>query len=268
MKNLIGFIKKWPFLISVILAGGILTILMWGLFAWMGSFTRHDEFVDVPDFQNLKSSQLETVAVEKNVRYIVVDSLWDPQKPKGIVLSQDPTPGTKVKEGRMVYLYTTAVVAPMIAMPKLEDLSQRQAQYICEGYGLKAVFKEVDDPHRGAVVEQLYNGKRIEPGTPIEKGQSIVLKVGKGDDSNADISVPSLVGLTFRQARGKLMDMRLEWMVIPDAAVKDTLNAIVYEQNPTPGAGRKIIPGSTIDLRVTFDKEKLSGADSSKRNTP
>jgi beta-lactam-binding protein with PASTA domain len=168
----------------------------------------------------------------------------------------------------MVYLYTTAVVPPMIFMPKLEDLSQRQAQYICEGYGLHAIFKDVDDPHRGAVVEQCdMKGKRIEPGTPIEKGQSIILKIGKGDESTSDISIPNVVGLTFRQARGKLIDMRLEWLVVPDEGVKDTLNAIVYEQNPAPGSGRKIIPGSTIDLRVTFDKEKLIG-DSAKSNRP
>ncbi len=267
MKKIGAFFKKSPVLISFFIAGVLLCLLIWGMFGWMKSFTRHEEFVQVPDFQNLKSSQVESFSTDKLVRYTIVDSLWDPQKPKGIVLTQDPAPGTKVKQGRMVYLYTTAVVPPMIAMPKLEDLSQRQAQYICEGYGLKAVFKEVDDPHRGAVVEQLYNGKRIEPGTPIEKGQSIVLKIGKGDDSNSDISVPNLIGLTFRQARGKLIDMHLDWMVVPDATVKDTLNAIVYEQNPAPGSGRKIIPGSTIDLSVTFDKAKLVG-DSAKSKTP
>jgi beta-lactam-binding protein with PASTA domain len=231
--------------------------VIWALFSWMNSFTRHDEFVNVPDFVGKKSVSLEEFSGD-SVRYTIVDSLWDPNQPKGVVHAQDPAPGTQVKQGRMIYLYTTAVVPPTIAMPKLEDLSQRQAQYICEGYGLKAVFKEVDDPHRGAVVEQLYNGKRIEPGTPIEKGQTIVLKIGKGDESTADVNVPNLVGLTFRQARGKLIDMQLEWLVVPDAGIKDTLNAIVYDQNPAPGSGRKIIPGSTIDLRVTMDKAKLS----------
>ena len=95
-----------------------------------------------------------------------------------------------------------------------------------------------------------------------------MLHVGKGDDSESDVSVPSLIGLTFRQARGKLMDMRLEWMVIPDDGVKDTLNAIVYEQTPTPGSGKKIIPGSTVDLRVTNDKAKLDGSDTANNRTP
>ncbi|MCK6639813.1 MAG: PASTA domain-containing protein [Bacteroidia bacterium] len=258
MKSFIGIIKRFPLITSMIAAGVILVVVIWALFGWMNSFTRHDEFVNVPDFVGKKSVSLEDFSGD-SIRYTIVDSLWDPNQPKGVVHAQDPAPGTKVKQGRMVYLYTTAVVPPTISMPKLEDLSQRQAQYICEGYGLKAVFKEVDDPHRGAVVEQLYNGKRIEPGTPIEKGQTIVLKVGKGDESTADVSIPNLVGLTFRQARGKLMDMQLEWLVVPDAGIKDTLNAIVYDQNPAPGSGRKIIPGSTIDIRVTMDKAKLSG---------
>lgn len=257
MKNFIGIIRRFPLITSMIAAGLILIVVIWALFGWMNSFTRHDEFVNVPDFVGKKSVSLEDFSGD-SIRFTIVDSLWDPNQPKGVVHAQDPAPGTKVKQGRMVYLYTTAVVPPTIAMPKLEDLSQRQAQYICEGYGLKAVFKEVDDPHRGAVVEQLYNGKRIEPGTPIEKGQTIVLKIGKGDESTADVSIPNLVGLTFRQARGKLIDMQLEWLVVPDAGIKDTLNAIVYDQNPAPGSGRKIIPGSTIDLRVTMDKAKLS----------
>jgi eukaryotic-like serine/threonine-protein kinase len=257
MKSFIGIIKRFPLITSMIAAGLILVVVIWALFSWMNSFTRHEEFVNVPDFVGKKSTSLEEFSGD-SIRFTIVDSLWDPNQPKGVVHAQDPAPGTQVKQGRMVYLYTTAVVPPTITMPKLEDLSQRQAQYICEGYGLKAVFKEVDDPHRGAVVEQLYNGKRIEPGTPIEKGQTIVLKIGKGDESTADVSVPNLVGLTFRQARGKLIDMQLEWLVVPDAGIKDTLNAIVYDQNPAPGSGRKIIPGSTIDLRVTMDKAKLS----------
>lgn len=257
MKKFIGILKKRPLIFSVLFAGIILFVFLWATFAWMENFTRHEEFVEVPDFLDMQYTQLEEFTTDKEIRYTIVDSLWDPQKAKGIVLRQEPAPGEKVKAGRMIYLYTTSFVPPMIAMPKLIDLSQRQAQYICESYGLKATFKEVDDPNRGAVVNQLYDGKYIEPGTPIEKGQSVTLNVGKGDESSSDISVPSLVGLTFRQARGKLMDMNLEWMVIPDDGVKDTLNAIVYEQNPTPGSGRKIIPGSTVDLRVTFDKAKL-----------
>lgn len=267
MSKVKDILRKRPLLFSVLLAGIILSVTLWGLFAWMESFTRHEEFVKVPNFENLKTSELESFSADKEIRYTIVDSLWDPAKPKGIVLRQDPAPDAQVKAGRMIYLYTTAVVPPMIAMPKLEDLSRRQAEYICEGYGLKCVFKEVDDPHRGAIVQQLYNGKRIEPGTPIEKGQSIVLHVGKGEESTSDITVPSLVGLTFRQARGKLIDMRLDWLVIPDDGVKDTLNAIVYDQNPAPGSGQKIIPGSTIDLRVTFDKAKLTG-DTTKSQHP
>ncbi len=265
MKKFIGILKKRPLIISIFFAGIILFVFLWATFAWMESFTRHDEFVEVPDFIDMQYTQLEEFTTEKDIRYTIVDSLWDPQKAKGVVIRQDPAPGDSVKSGRMVYLYTTSIVPPMIAMPKLIDLSQRQAQYICESYGLKPTFKEVDDPNRGAVVNQLYNGKYIEPGTPIEKGQGINLHVGKGEESSTDISVPSLVGLTFRQARGKLMDMNLEWMVIPDDGVKDTLNAIVYEQVPAPGAGRKIIPGTTVDLRVTFDKAKISG-DTSNQN--
>lgn len=268
MKKFMGIVKKRPLLFSIFAAGLLLFLFLWITFAWMESFTRHDEFVEVPDFLDLQYTQLEEFTTDKDIRYTIVDSLWDPQKAKGIVIRQDPAPGDSVKAGRMVYLYTTSFVPPTIAMPKLVDLSKRQAEYICASYGLEVSFKEVDDPNRGAVVNQLYNKKYIEPGTPIEKGQKIELYVGKGEESSTELSVPSLIGLTFRQARGKLMDMSLEWMVIPDDGVKDTLNAIVYEQTPSPGSGRKIIPGTTVDLRVTNDKEKLSGDSDTTNQNP
>ncbi|GAB4132111.1 MAG: hypothetical protein Fur0041_03090 [Bacteroidia bacterium] len=259
MKNLFQFIKSKTFLINLGIAVVAGFMLLWGIFAWMDSYTRHDEFVEVPDFVNLKIGQLDRFIEDKNVTYQIIDSIWDPASPKGIVLRQDPDPKAKVKDGRTVYLYVTSVQPPKVAMPKLEDLSERIALSVCESYGLKATVKEIDDPHKGAVIEQRYMGKRIEPGTMILKGETINLFVGKGaENSEAHILVPNLVGLTVKQARGRLMDLKLEWLLIADPGIKDTSNAWVYEQNPPYAPDRRMVPGSTIDLKITLDKSKLN----------
>ncbi|MCE2772084.1 MAG: PASTA domain-containing protein [Bacteroidetes bacterium] len=262
MKNLFQFLTGKRFLINAAIALVLLPLLIWATFAWMSSFTNHGDFIEVPDFIDLKISQLDRFVDDKPVKYEIIDSIWDPQKQKGVVFRQDPEPKAHVKENRTVYLYVTAITPPSIAMPKLEDLSQRQAKAVCESYGLKAEFKEVEDPHHGAIIEQRYKGKRIEPGTPIMKGETVLLMVGvDGEGGISGMPIPNLNGLTFRQARGKLLDMGLDWLLIQDPDVKDSLNAFVYNQNPVPGKDKKIIKGTTIDIFVTSDKSKLKTED-------
>jgi beta-lactam-binding protein with PASTA domain len=264
IKNLIAFLKSHIFLINLGIAIVALPLLFWIIFAWMSSYTRHSDFVTVPDFKDLKTRQLDEFVKDKKIEFEIIDSLWDPKLQKGVVIRQDPDPGSKVKEGRKIYLYVTATVPPTVGMPKLEDLSMRQAMAVCESYGLKAQFTPVDDPCSGCIVKQNYKGKRIEPGTMILKGETVQLLYGKGEDESekAGFPVPNLVGMSFRSARGKMTDLGLEWVLIADPGVKDTLSATVYSQDPSPGRDRKLIPGAMIDLRVTNDKSKVDSANS------
>lgn len=254
LKNILAFIKSRTFLINLGIALGGAFLLIWLIFGWMNMYTRHGDTVDVPDFVNQKLAALDKFVEDKNVSYEIVDSLWDPKKAKGVVIRQEPQPGSKVKDGRKIYLYVTATVPPKIGMPQLENLSLRQAQYVCESYGLKMKHKLVNNSCNGCVVEQRFNGKRIETNTPIDKGSLIELFVGKGEEESSGMKIPNLLGLTVRAARGKLMDMGLEWMIIADEGVKDTLNAYIYEQTPAPEGDRQVVPGSVIDLRVSATK--------------
>lgn len=258
LKKILDFLKSRIFLINLGIALVALPLLIWLIFAWLGSYTRHNDFVAVPDFKDLKVKQLDDFVEDKNIGYEIIDSIWDPKLQKGIVIRQDPDAGDSVKEDRKVYLYVSAVNPPTINMPKLEDLSTRQATAVCESYGLIVSFKQVDDPCAGCVVKQLYKGKRIEPGTPILKGEKIELYVGKGEEGSGEgFAVPNLVGLNFRAARGKMTDLGLEWVLIADAGLKDTLNATIYNQEPSPGKSQRMIPGATIDLYITSDKSKM-----------
>lgn len=256
-KKILDFLKSRIFLINLGIAIVALPLLFWIIFSWLGSYTRHSDFVLVPDFKDLKIRQLEDFVSDKDISYEIIDSIWDPKLQKGVVIRQDPDPGDSVKEGRKIYLYVSAVNPPTISMPKLEDLSVRQAVSVCESYGLLTKLTAVDDPCDGCIVKQLYNNKRIEPGTPIRKGETILLQYGKGEDKSGEgFPIPDLVGMSFRSARGKMTDLGLEWVLIADPGLKDTLNAVIYEQEPAPGRGQRMIAGSTIDLKITSDKSK------------
>jgi eukaryotic-like serine/threonine-protein kinase len=264
MKRLLDFFKSRSFLINLGIAIVALPLLIWIVFTWLSSYTRHEEFVAVPNFIDKKVSQLESFVEDKEIGYEIIDSIWDPKLQKGVVLRQDPDAGDSVKEGRVIYLYVTATQPPKIAMPDLigegdhsNVVSSRQAARICESYGLKWKITYVNDERKDLVVEQFHRGKHIKPGTPIEKGELIELKVGKGGDNSGEgFAVPDLVGMTFRSARGKMTDLGLEWVIIADPGLKDTLNAFIYEQSPAPGRNGRLLPGATMDLHLTSDRSK------------
>lgn len=263
MKNISAFLRSRIFLINFGIAIVSIPLILWIIFISMASYTTHNQSVDVPDFKNLKVRQLASFVENKGLGFEIIDSIWDPKLERGVVTKQDPEPGDKVKKGRKIYLYVTSIRPPMINMPKLEDLSLRQALAICESYGLLGFGKAVDGPCDGCIITQMYNNKRIIPGTLIAKGQTIMLLYGKGlNSSTQGCLVPQLVGLNFRAARGKLMDLGLEWMVVADAGIKDTLSAIVYQQEPKFGRDRRLVVGSVIDLHVTNDLSKINTRDS------
>jgi beta-lactam-binding protein with PASTA domain len=266
IKNIFAFFKSRIFLINFGIAIVALPLLFWIILWWLSSYTRHNDLVTVPDFKDLKISQLASFVVGKKVDYQIIDSIWDPTLQKGVVLKQDPYAGDSVKDGRVIYLYVTASQPPKIAMPDLAGinsnigLSERQAIRICESYGLGYNIKLVPDNREDLVVGQSLNGKAIAPGTLIDKGSKITLSIGKGEGGGGEIDIPNLIGMNFRSARGKLIDKGLEWVLIADQGVKDTLNATVYSQDPPPSHDRKILPGATIDLRISNDKNKVDTA--------
>ncbi len=179
MGQLISFIKSKPFVIHLSLAFISVIIVLWLLVKSLSSYTDHGEFVVVPNFNEKAISELENFAAEKEIKYMIVDSIYDPGSKPGVVIKQDPLPESKVKHNRTVYLYVTSMVAPQIPMPKLIDRSERQARLLIVSYGLKAgkVTTRSADCN-GCVLAQLHEGKELVPGEPVKKGTVIDLVIG------------------------------------------------------------------------------------------
>src|SRR5690606_8983550 len=180
MKDFFSFFISKRFFIHL---GIILLLLVAAVFAvvqWTTGYTRHNDFVTVPDFTNKKLSEIDNFVSDKEVLYQIIDSIYDPKQKPGIVLRQDPEAGSKVKHNRTVYLYVTGMVAPQILMPKLIDRSERQAKLIIETYGLKVGATSIAAADcNGCVIAQTIKGKNIEPGEAVQKGSVVNLVIGK-----------------------------------------------------------------------------------------
>ncbi len=185
MKDIFAFLKSKQFFLHFGIAVTTVIITLWILVKMLGSYTNHGETVDVPDFKGKTVGELKEFMTGKDLRYQIIDSVYNPKEKPGTIISQDPEAKSKVKHNRTVYLYVICMQAPQVSMPKLIDRSARQAVLMIKSYGLKlGKISEVSGDCNGCVLAQFADGKAIEPGAPVKKGSRIDISVGKKDRYN------------------------------------------------------------------------------------
>jgi eukaryotic-like serine/threonine-protein kinase len=244
------FIKTGSFWKHVALAGTAVLLFLWGCFLFLNFFTLHNEHMEVPDFKGVYMSDLDKFVSGKELEYEVVDSVYNDQLPKGTVIDQEPKAGSTVKLGRKIYLSVNARVNQKVPMPNLIDLSLRQAKSLLESYGLK-VGRITYVAGLPPVMQQNYQGKHISPNALIDKGSSIDLVLGMGDQ-NSLIQVPELFGLTLVEARTALVSSGLVLGKIEkDEPLTDTIMARIFKQNPSPESNDGLYEGARVNVWIT-----------------
>jgi beta-lactam-binding protein with PASTA domain len=185
--DFLRFVFSKIFLRHFLIAIGITLVLIWIVLQSLAWYTKHNDYIIVPDYRGLYFTEVKSNPDNQNYQFIVIDSIFDVEKPRGSILSQDPHPGSKVKKNRMVYLTVTSMVPEKTTMPELRDLTLRQAQSMLESAGLKlgrlSYIKSFDED---AVQNQLFKGRLIKAGTEIDKGSVINLTVGMGAKAMVD----------------------------------------------------------------------------------
>jgi eukaryotic-like serine/threonine-protein kinase len=198
MKDFFAFLKSKYFFIHLTISVLLVVIACWILIKMLNSYTRHGETIEVPDFNGKKISELKGFVEGKEIRYQIIDSIYAPKEEPGTVLRQDPEAKSLVKRNRTVYLYVTGMLPPQVIMPKLVDRSERQAILMLESYGLKiGKVEQVRGDCNGCVLEQTIRGKPVEPGTKVNKGTVINLKIGKKENYIAPADSSNSGGLNF-----------------------------------------------------------------------
>ena len=179
--NFLRFLFSKIFLKHLLIAVGITIVLIWITLQSLAWYTKHNDYIIVPDFRSLNYKDVRGNQDYRNYQFSVIDSLFDADKPKGSILTQDPFPGAKVKKNRMIYMTVSSIMPEKTTMPDLRDLTLRQAQTMLESAGLKLgkllYIRSFDED---AVQNQLFEGKAIKAGSVINKGSVITLTVGMG----------------------------------------------------------------------------------------
>jgi eukaryotic-like serine/threonine-protein kinase len=229
--------------------------------AWLNSYTRHNAKAVVPALKGLTLEEARVALAAVDLGVEVIDSVYNDQVPKSTVVEQDPDNGKEVKPDRTIYVVMNAGNPKMLDMPKLVNLSKRQAISVLDILGIKV--KEIQyrpDPCTDCVVAQLYKGKSIAPETRIRRGESITLVLGSGMKGER-VQVPDVRGMNLAEMKAVLNLASLNAGVIVACpgcnTPADTALARVARQTPEPYHNNMIGAGGMIDVWLTLDTTDL-----------
>lgn len=263
-KGIVQFIKSKTFFKNLALYIVLFLLICWVIMRWLASYANHGETIAVPDFTGVKLSQLDQFVSDKHVRYQIIDSLYAPKSPKGVVVRQEPEPNAQVKDNRTIYLYVTSLLPPGVLMPKLIDRSLRQATAMITSYGLKlGKITRTPDECSNCVLDQLVKGRPIAPGKMIPKGTVVDLVIGL-ESGKEEVEVPCLHGLTKKDVELRLQALALVLGTVTYDNAKDSLTSKVYDQSPSC-ENTKVPAGTVIELFLTTNKSKIPNPDDLKK---
>ena len=62
---------------NLLLAVVTLALLFVGWLKCLNYYTLHDNFIKVPDFNNMQITKLDSIVEANNIRYVIIDSIFD-----------------------------------------------------------------------------------------------------------------------------------------------------------------------------------------------
>lgn len=249
-------ITKRSFGFNLLVALGLVLLMAILFFLSLGWITKHGKTLKVPDVTGKQLEEATNILEHMGFEVVAQDSIYIDSLPPLSVIRQSPEKDFVVKVGRTIYLTLNKIQPPMVPMPNLVSGTLRSAEMQLNSFRLRlgdTIYKP--DFARGTVLDQLYNGHPIKPGTLIPEGSRITLVLSNGL-GNVENPVPDLLGVTLTEAKEILSAQNLNiGVVTTDGVITDTANAYVFKQLPeryTPlGEINKIRAGELVDLWIS-----------------
>ena len=257
-KSWLSFLLTKPFYKNLSLSLATVVVIILSVLIVLRFYTRHDNLIELPDFSGLDINVADSILMEKSLRYIVIDSVFNTELAPLSIIDQDPVAGSFVKEDRRIYFTVVAKRKKQVQMPSLVDLSLRRAVSKLNAIDLSVGnLSFVPDMAKNAVLKQLVDGKDIVSGTPLFVGTKVDLVVGDGL-SDVMVNLPNLKGLTKEDAEILLQMNSINiGLVLFDSSVIDSTSAVVYRQRPSAEETKMINLGRNVDIYLESPKNSV-----------
>lgn len=256
-------LSRWQIVLINLLLAVVVAVVVLGIVLFcLHRYTQHGVEIEVPNITELYLEEARITIEAEGLHIEVIDSTYSTKVPLGTIVEQSPLAGSKVKNGRTIYVIQNAQMRRPVILPELRDMSLRQAQATLSTLGLQVDSIEYEpSAFRDIILDIRVDDIPLEAGTLLEEGSMIRLIVGKGKGTE-EITIPSILGKSLDEARSWLLSHALtigivEYDIPPTEENKDAY--IVYSQEPE--SGTIVVEGSHVNLKLSLDIEKAVTAD-------
>lgn len=232
--------------IIVILAGVVGFGFMNG---WFGGKTGE---VTVPNFEGMTLSEAMEKAEEVGLSIEEGEEVYSPDQEKGYITSQTPSSGSKVSEGKVIYVNVSLGKKEGV-VPNLIDKDYKDVKKYLEqlGFELGVVVKVTSTKPENTIISQ-----SIEAGKSAERGTAIDVEIsdGKGKEMK---TVPFLIGKNIDEAKAEILAAGFK---VGNINYEESTE---YEKNKVTGqqyiGGTELEEGSAINILVSKGTPSSSG---------
>lgn len=244
---------KTPDFRKVILKVLLIYVFFFGLtWLFLHWYTDHGEFITVPELKGMKLDEAVKALEDRDLGYLVIDSIYDKKAEAGTVMEQSPVAESQVKDGRQVYLTIYSFSPPLEKLGIKEGDFAQVAMIKLNNKGIEFdTLYEDNNTYAGSIIKVTYKGRLTSPEDLIPKGDKVKLVIGRAVKSKS--IVPDLHGLTCRQAEILLDSLnfvcncRFEPGInLPTA--QDSASYRVCRQDPEHDPILGASPGRIVDL--------------------
>lgn len=255
-KNFIRFFKSKAFLLNLLVGIIVFPVILWLIFSSLDGYVDKEATVTVPDLTGYTVDEMQAVLDEKGLR-TKIDYSFNPDLEYGLVMDQDPIPGTTVKFNRRIYIIANTTSPPLTKVnTNAFGSTRRLAEATLLAAGFIVEVKYIPYPDLDKVVNLKHNDRVLQEGDELPYGSKIVMEVGKGNTGERT-SIPNLYGLTILAANNILSNASLNMGLIYRCdgcmTAQDTAAATIISQRPGYTATGMIMVGSEIEVGLSLN---------------
>ena len=250
----------WYFLSSKLFLknfGILVTVGLIGIFClrmWLGFYTNHGEKVEVVDLRNTHLEEAKEAMNRSKLKLVVSDSFFRVGSEGGVILEQNPLPGSFVKENRSIYVKISKFTPDQV---RLEDLPLMYGQeynnvsrVLSTRFDIssKIIKRKYDSGPPDHILAVYYKGDEVanryskRKGVRIDRGGKLEFIVSQSN--RLAMQIPNLECKSVSEARLLLSSHKLKLSGIEaKGAIKDTSSAYVVSQFPAFGKGKTLYNG-------------------------
>ncbi len=223
-------------------------------------YTHHGQKIEMQDWVGQHISDAEILAKNSKSQIVINDSVFVVGKKGGLILDQNPKPGSFVKQNRKVYVTVTKYGIETLQLKNLPVLygnSFEQKKKELEFRDIELVIKDYlyDSGEPNHILAVYYNGNlviskdEVKKETEIKRGGVLECVVSKRD--GGEVTIPNLLCLELEEAKFLLESSKLTLgSVVVRGSIEDGEPQYILNQSPPYDGITNIKMGESITVTV------------------